>query len=346
MDGTLMHDTADFRSDTVTRPTPAMRRAMAEAEVDDDVLGHDPTTLALEQEGARLTGKEAALFVPSGVMANLVALLTHCRPADEVILEEWAHTARFESGGAGAVAHVVTRTLRSDRGLMDADEIARWITPGSEHTPRTGLVIVEQTHNFHGGTVLPLDGLRRIQDVCRARGVPVHMDGARLWNAVAASGKSGADHAAFADTVSFCLSKGLCAPVGSLLCGPRKFIETARFHRKRVGGGMRQSGVLAAAGLVALREMRGRLGEDNARARRIAERLAATPGFEVDLAAVQTNIVFVRLQKLDPGRVVEEAAKERLRLYATGPQQIRLVTHHDVDDDDVNRLLAFLERLR
>ena len=341
-----MHEIADFRSDTVTRPTPAMRKAMAEAEVDDDVLGHDPTTFALEQEGARLVGKEAAIFVPSGVMANLVSVMTHCRPADEVILEEWAHTSRFESGGAAALAHVQLRTLKSDRGLMDSDEIARWISPGNHHTPRTGLVIVEQTHNFHGGTVLPLAGLRRIQDTCRSRGVPVHMDGARMWNAVAASGSSGADHAACADTVSFCLSKGLCAPVGSLLCGPAKFIELAKFNRKRVGGGMRQSGVLAAAGLVALREMRGRLSEDNARARRIAERLAAMPGFAVDLAAVQTNIVFVRLEKLDPARVVEEAAKERIRLYATGPSQIRFVTHHDVDDDDVTRLLAFLERLR
>jgi threonine aldolase len=340
-----MHEIADFRSDTVTRPTPAMRRAMADAEVDDDVLGHDPTTAALEREGARLVGKEDALFVPSGVMANLVALMTHCRPAEEVILEEWAHTSRFESGGAAAVAHVLTRTLRSSRGLMDADEIARWISPGNHHTPRTALVVVEQTHNFHGGAVLPLDGLHRIHETARSRGVAVHMDGARLWNAVAATGISGADYAACADTVSFCLSKGLCAPVGSLLCGSSQFVETARFHRKRVGGGMRQSGVLAAAGLVALRDMRQRLSEDHVRARRIAERLASLPGFAVDLAAVQTNIVFVRLEKLDPARVVEEAAAERIRLYATGPQQIRLVTHHDADDDDVARLLTFLERL-
>ncbi len=341
----MTHPTADFRSDTVTRPTPAMRRAMAEAEVDDDVLGHDPTTVTLEFEAAKLLGKEAALFVPSGVMANLVALMTHCRPADEVILEEWSHTSRFESGGAAAVAHVLTRTLRSKRGLMDAGEIAGWISPGSEHTPRTGLVVVEQTHNFHGGAVVPLDGLRRIHDVAHARGVSVHMDGARLWNAVAASGISAADYAACAETVSFCLSKGLCAPVGSLLCGSLKFIQMARFHRKRLGGGMRQSGVLAAAGLVALREMRQRLAEDHVRARRIAERLATLPGFGVDLEAVQTNIVFVRLEKLDPARVVEEAAMERILLYATGPQQIRFVTHHDVDDDDVTRLLAFLERL-
>ena len=337
-----MHEIADFRSDTVTRPTPAMRRAMAAAEVDDDVLGHDPTTLALEQEAARLLGKESALFVPSGVMANLIAVTTHCRPGDEVILEEWAHTSRFESGGIGALAHVLTRTLRSDRGLMDAAEIARWISSGNEHTPRTALVCVEQTHNFHGGAVVPLDGLRRIFETAKSRGVAVHMDGARLWNAVAASGVCGADYGACADTVSFCLSKGLCAPVGSLLCGPAEFLARARFVRKRLGGGMRQSGVIAAAGLVALREMRTRLADDHAKARRIAEGLAALPGFAVDLAAVQTNIVFVRLERLDPVRVVEAAGREGLRLYATGPQQIRFVTHHDVDDDDVARLLDFL----
>ena len=341
----MTHRVADFRSDTVTRPTPSMRRAMAEADVDDDVLGHDPTTLALEQEAAGLLGKESAIFLPSGVMANLVAVTTHCRPADEVILEEWSHTSRFESGGIGSLAHVMTRTLRSDRGLMDADEIARWISPGNEHTPRTGLVCVEETHNFHGGAVVPLAGLRRIHDVCAERGVPVHMDGARLWNAVAASGIDAADYAACAETVSFCLSKGLCAPVGSILAGPAEFIARARFARKRVGGGMRQSGILAAAGLLALRELRHRLGEDHVRARAIAERLASLPGFGVDLAAVQTNIVFVRLETLEPARVVEAASKEGILLYATGPKQIRFVTHHDVDDADVARLLAFLERL-
>lgn len=340
----MSHAVADFRSDTVTRPTPAMRKAMAEAEVDDDVLGHDPTTEALEKEAARLLGKEAALFTPSGVMANLVAVMTHCRPADEVILEEWAHTARFESGGASAVAHVQLRTLKSQRGLMDADEIARWISPGNHHTPRTGLVIVEQTHNFHGGAVLPLDGLRRIHETAKSRGVAVHMDGARFWNAVAASGVPAADYAACAESVSFCLSKALCAPVGSVLCGTSQFVEAAKFHRKRVGGGMRQSGVLAAAGLVALRDMRTRLVEDHAKARRIAETLSRTPGFVVDLAAVQTNIVFVRLEKLDPARVVDEAARERIRLYATAKDQIRFVTHHDVDDEDVTRLIDFLQR--
>lgn len=333
--------TADFRSDTVTRPTAAMRRAMAEAEVDDDVLGHDPTTLALEEEAAHLLGKESALLMPSGVMCNLVAVSTHCRPGDEVILEEWAHTSRFESGGIGALAHVLVRTLRSRRGAMDPEEVARWISPGSEHTPRTALVCVEQTHNFHGGAVVPLPNLGAVAAVARSRGVPVHMDGARLWNAVAASGIDAREYAACADTVSFCLSKGLGAPVGSLLCGPREFLARARFVRKRVGGGMRQSGVLAAAGLVALREGRGRLAEDHRRARAIAEGLAELPGFRVDLAAVETNIVFADTP-VEASGIVEAASARGIRLYATGARQVRFVTHCDVNDDDVSRLLELL----
>jgi threonine aldolase len=336
---------ADFRSDTVTRPTPAMRRAMAEAVVDDDVLGHDPTTEELEREGARLLGKEAAIFVPSGVMANLVAVATHCRPGDEVITEEWAHTSRFETGGVGAVAHVILRTLRSRRGLMDPAEVASWISGGNEHTPRTALVCLEQTHNFHGGAVVPIDGLRAVSEAARTRGVAVHMDGARLWNAVAASRIDAREYAALADTVSFCLSKGLGAPAGSLLCGPAEFLARARFWRKRLGGGMRQSGVLAAAGLIGLREMRHRLAEDHTRARRFAEALAAIGSYTLDLAAVETNIVFFDTGSIDAARIVEAARARDILLYATGPHRMRIVTHHDVDDACVGRLIELLTDL-
>lgn len=336
---------ADFRSDTVTRPTPEMRAAMAAAEVDDDVLGHDPTTEALEREAARLLGKEGALFVPSGVMANLIAVATHCRPGDEVITEEWSHTSRFETGGAGAVAHVLVRTLRSRRGLMDAGEVASWITAGSEHTPRTALVCVEQTHNFHGGAVLPLDGLRAVSEAARSRGAAVHMDGARLWNAVAASGIDGATYAALADTVSFCLSKGLGAPVGSLLCGPSEFLQRARFWRKRLGGGMRQSGVLAAAGLLALRDGRARLADDHALARRFAAELAAIGPYAVDPAAVETNIVFFDTGAIDAARIVEAAAARGILLYAVGPRRMRIVTHRDVDGAALDRLVELLRDL-
>lgn len=334
-----MHEIADFRSDTVTRPTASMRQAMAEAVVDDDVLGKDPTTLALEQESARLVGKEAALFVPSGTMANLVAIMSHARPGEEVILEAWAHSSRFEAGGAGAVAGVQLRTLSSDRGMMDAGEIGEWISPGTDHTPRTALVCVEQTHNFHGGIVLPIDGLRAIYDVCCGAEVPVHMDGARLWNAVAATGISGYEYAKCVDTVSFCLSKGLCAPVGSVLCGSAAFIDIARFARKKLGGGMRQSGVIAAAGLVSLREMRGRLDEDHRRAARVASALSEIGPFFIDADMVRTNIVFIDTGPLDASRFVEQAASQGILLLATGPRQVRIVTHNDVDDDAVERLI-------
>lgn len=225
---------------------------------------------------------------------------------------------------------------------MDADEVASWISGGSEHTPRTALVVVEQTHNFHGGAVLPLDGIAAVAEAARSRGVAVHMDGARLWNAVAASGRDATEHTRHADTVSFCLSKGLCAPVGSLLCGPADFVAKARFVRKRLGGGMRQSGVLAAAGLLALRDMRGRLAEDHARARRLAEGIAAIGGYDVDPALADTNIVFAGTGSLDPAKIVADGAARGILLYATGPRRIRFVTHRDVDDGAVARLLELL----
>lgn len=333
---------ADFRSDTVTRPTPEMRRAMAEAEVDDDVLGHDPTTEALEREAAALLGKEGALLVPSGVMANLVAVATHTRPGDEVIVEEWSHTSRFETGGAAAVAGVLLRTLRSKRGLMDPAEVAGWISSGSEHTPRTALLCVEQTHNFHGGAVQPLEGLRALSELARSRGVAVHMDGARLFNACAATGIEPATYAACADTVSFCLSKGLGAPVGSLLCGPAEFLTRARFWRKRLGGGMRQSGVLAAAGRLALRDGRHALAGDHRRARRIADELAGVPPYAVDPSAVETNIVFFDTGRVEAARIVEEARRRGILLFAVGAHRMRVVTHRDVDDGAVDRLLELL----
>ncbi len=341
-----MKDVADFRSDTVTRPTAEMLDAMASAELGDDVLGHDPTTEALEQEAATLVGKDAALFMPSGTMCNLVALLTHTTPGDQVIVEEWSHTACFEGGGAGMVAGVLMRTLDSSHGLMDALDVERWILPRSEHTPGTSLVCVEQTHNFHGGVVMPLAGLRRIRDAAHSKGVKVHMDGARLFNAVAATADAdAAEHAACADTVSFCLSKGLCAPVGSLLCGDAEFIQRARYHRKRLGGGMRQSGVIAAAGRVALRQMTVRLTEDHARAKRLAEGIAAIDGYSVDPRTVDTNILFVGTGQLAASAIVGAAAEKDILLYATGERQIRFVTHHDVGDGHVDRLLELLQQL-
>jgi len=338
-------DLGDFRSDTVTRPTFDMRMAMSQAKVGDDVLGHDPTTQALENMAAELLGKEAALFMPSGTMCNLVAIQTHTRPGDEVILEEWAHTARFEGGGAGSLAHVQVRTVGSNRGLMDVDTVTGWITSGSEHTPKTALVCVEQTHNFHGGVIVPPAGIAALCDACHERDVPVHMDGARLWNACSALGATPAELAATCDSVSVCLSKGLGAPVGSILAGTQAFIEAARWNRKRLGGGMRQSGILAAGALVALRDHPERLEADHARCAHIATELDALDGFSVDRTAVQTNILFVRSHSVEADRIVEAAAEQGILLYATGPMQIRIVTHYDVHDRHAERLLDVFRRL-
>ncbi len=335
---------ADFRSDTVTRPSADMLVAMTEAELGDDVLGHDPTTQRLEQETAAVLGKDGALYMPSGTMCNLVAILTHTTPGDQAIIEQWAHTACFEGGGAGAIAGLLVRTLPSERGLPDAGDVARWMLPRSEHTPGTSLVCLEQTHNFHGGTVQPLDGMQAVADAAHAGGAKVHLDGARLFNAVAASGVPAADYAAVADSVSICLSKGLGAPVGSLLAGEAEFITRARFHRKRLGGGMRQSGVIAAAGLVALREGPAGLGGDHGRARRIAVGIASLPGFSVEPERVETNIVFAGTGGTPAAEIVAAAERENVLLYATGQHQIRFVTHRDVDDGAVERLLEVLGR--
>ncbi len=340
-------EVADFRSDTVTRPTDAMRRAMAEAEVGDDVLEGDPTVERLEAEAAAAFGKEAGLFTPTGTMGNLIALKTWCRPGDEVLVEALSHTYNNEAGGAADLAHVMTRTLPSARGLLDPDLVARVIRPESLHSPRTALLCLENTHNFHGGAVVPLERSRALAAVARARGVAVHLDGARLWNAVAATGVPARAWGETADTIQFCLSKGLGAPVGSVVVGPKDWIGRARRVRKALGGGMRQAGVLAAAGLLALREGPGRLHEDHARARRLAEGLAALPGVACDPAACETNIVFARAAAPGPdgGVAAHEAFARALEdrgvlAFAIGDLGVRFLTHREVDDADVDRALA------
>jgi len=336
-----MHDPSDFRSDTVTRPTPAMRRAMAEAVVGDDVLGDDPTAIRLEEAFARLVGKEAALFVPSGSMGNLAAIAVHARPGEAVLMEEWGHSVNFEAGGPSRFAGVMIRTLSSDRGILDPDLVRRWIFAGSVHTPRTALLVVENTHNFHGGRVTPLSRMRELRQATAEKGVALHIDGARLWNACAATGASPAEFAACADSVTACLSKGLSAPVGSVLAGTRAFVDAARRVRKTLGGGMRQAGILAAAGLVALDTMRDRLVEDHARMRRVAEGLAALPNWECDPARVESNILFVRWK--GGGPAADAAARLKARgvlCFDTAADTIRLLTHADIDDQDVDRLLA------
>jgi threonine aldolase len=334
----------DLRSDTVTRPTAAMREAMVRAEVGDDVLGDDPTVRALEEQGASRVGKEAGLYVPSGTMANQIALALHCRPGDEVLLGAEAHTMCFESGGGAAIAGVQFRVLGQGGLFGAADLDAAMHPPGNPHYPPARLVAVENTHNFAGGRVWPQDELRAIAARARAHGLALHLDGARLFNAEVASGVAAAELAAPFDTVSFCLSKGLGAPIGSLLCGPRELIRTrALRYRKMLGGGMRQAGIVAAAGLYALDHHVARLAEDHANARRLAEGLRGAPLLAA--SAPETNIVLIDLRDaapFDAAGLCERAGAEGVLLVPIGARRVRAVTHLDVDRAGCERASAVL----
>jgi threonine aldolase len=332
-----MPQIVDLRSDTVTRPTPAMRRAMAEAEVGDDQYGEDPTVRRLEERAAELVGKEAAVFVASGTMGNLTALLSHCGRGDEAILGDEAHIFWYESGGAAALGGIPFNLRPTTRfGRLDPEDVAQAIRPVRPGYPRTGLVCIENTHNRCGGAVLDLPYLRELRSICAELGVPIHMDGARIFNAAAALGVPAAALAAQADSVQFCLSKGLAAPVGSLVAGDATFVDQVRRNRKLVGGAMRQAGVIAAAGLVALDQMIDRLPEDHARARRLAEGLAAIPGLIVDLDTVQTNIVIFRPPAgLGHEAVIAGMAAHGVKLSNYGTRGLRMVTHYEIDDRGV-----------
>ena len=332
----------DLRSDTVTRPTPAMREIMARAEVGDDVFGEDPSVRALEEEVAALVGKEAALFVTSGTMANQLAIALQTRPGDEVIVGEGAHVVFYESG-AGAALSGVQFTIAGAGGLFVAEEMEERIQAGPYWSPRTSLVCIENTHNRAGGRIFPQQAAERVAERARSRGLAVHLDGARIWNAAAATGLSPLHLASPFDTVSVCFSKGLGAPVGSALCAPREMVERARRLRKMWGGGMRQSGILAAGALHALRNHRQRLGDDHAAATAFAERAARIDGARVDLARVETNIVNVDLDAPLTGDAVALAAKGvGLLVNASGPRRIRVVTHLDAPRTDVERAAELL----
>ncbi|RKT77811.1 L-threonine aldolase [Terracoccus luteus] len=326
---------ADLLSDTLTRPTPGMRTAMAQAEVGDDVFGEDPTLRALEERVADLLGHEAALFTPSGSMANQLGVRLHVRPGEELVGDSLAHVVRAELGAAAVLSGISSRTWVAEKGrFRSADAEALMITGVGPYQVCTGLVVVENTHNFGGGTVQSLDEIRRARAVTRERGVAMHLDGARLFNASVASGVSVRDYAAEFDTVSVCLSKGLGAPVGSVLVGSADAMAESRIWRKRFGGGMRQAGILAAAGLFALDHHVERLADDHARARRAAEALAqAVPG-TVDPQTVETNIVIadVSVSGWTAPQFVEAALLRGVRTYAVGPRAVRLVWHLDVDD--------------
>ena len=336
----------DLRSDTVSQPTDAMRQAMARAEVGDDVLRDDPTVQRLEEASAERVGKEAALYVPSGTMANLLALLVTCGRGDEAVVGSESHILHHEAVGASALGGISLRSVANDdRGRIDPAEVASVVrAPGA--APRTVLVCLENTQNRCGGAAIPLDSMRGASEVAHGAGAAVHLDGARIFNAALALETDAATIAGLADTVSFCFSKGLGAPVGSVLTGPSEVIDRARVLRRQLGGGMRQAGVIAAAALHALEHHVERLAEDHERAARLADGLASLPGGAIEIDAPDTNIVFFELDgALDGVEFRERLAAEGVLCSGTGPQRVRMVTHLDVDDAAIDGAVAAAGRV-
>lgn len=331
----------DLRSDTVTWPTEAMRKAMAEAPVGDDVYGDDPTVNELERLAAEMTGKEAALFVPSGTFGNQLSLFTWCLRGSEVILGEQCHIIQHEAGAASVIAGVQTRPLFAPDGILPLEAIEERIRGNDIHYPPTSLICLENAHS--SGRVIPLSYMKEVAQLAHAHGLPVHLDGARLFNAATALGVSAAEIAGTVDSVMFCLSKGLCAPVGSMLAGSRDFIEKARRKRKIMGGGMRQAGVLAAAGLIALKDMTRRLAEDHENAHYLASQLAWIPGIEVEKEALDINMVFFKLPSGVDGSVLVQYFKER-GVLINPPEQgwCRFVTHYWINKEDIDKVIALM----
>lgn len=335
--------TIDLRSDTVTSPTQEMRRAMAQAPVGDDVYGEDCSINTLEQKGAQLMGKEAALFVPSGTMGNLISVLANCQRGEEIIMEDQMHMFWYEVAGIAALAGVQIHTLPGKKGVVDPEQLRLAIRPEDVHFPRTTMFCMENTHNRAGGTVMSLEQMAELAGIAREAGLWVHVDGARICNAAAYLKVEPRELADHADSLMFCLSKGLAAPVGSLLVGPEEFITKARKCRKMLGGGMRQAGVLAAAGLVALDTMRLRLEEDHENARRLAQGMAEL-GVEIDLASVQTNIIRFDLP-LPADEFVCGLRQRGILANATGPKSVRFVTHYQVSSEDVDTVLQVCQEI-
>lgn len=331
-------DIVDLRSDTVTRPTAAMYEAMLSAPLGDDVLGDEPTVARLEELAADRVGKDAAAFVPSGTMGNQIAILCHTERGDAILAEEESHILYYECGAPGALAGVVTWTLPSNLGVMNPEAVESHVVRRSLHSPGTVLLCVENTHNRGGGTVVPMETMREYRTIVDRNGMKLHLDGARVFNAAAALGLPASEVCSAADSVSFCLSKGLGSPVGSLLCGSEPFIERARQWRKRLGGGMRQSGILAACGIVSLTQMVERLAEDHRRARTLAKAIDAMPGLAIDWDRVQTNMVLVDTpEPADPW--LDRLAKNGVWALSVGPNRVRFVLHGDIDDAKLDRAI-------
>lgn len=333
----------DLRSDTVTLPTPEMRRAMAEAELGDDVFRDDPTVNRLEEMAAERMGKEAALLVTSGTQGNLVGILSHTERGDEVICGDQSHVFHYEVAGCAVVGSLQLRTVPNINGMIDPAAVEAAIRPIDVHAPRTAVVCLENTHNRNGGAVLSAEQTQSVAAVAHARGIKIHLDGARIFNAAVALGAEVKTLTAPADSVTFCLSKGLSAPVGSLLCGSTEYIQRARKYRKLLGGGMRQAGIIAAAGIVALTSMVERLAEDHANAKALAEGLAEIPGLQIDPRAVPTNLVFFDV--LDPiggAGLAKRLREQGILCNATSPTRVRLVTHRGIERADVEHALRVI----
>lgn len=344
---TKLRAVIDLRSDTVTRPTAAMRRAMAEAEVGDDVYGEDPTVNRLEAAAARIFEREAAIFVPSGTMGNQIAIKLHTRPGQEIICEERAHILDWELAMPAWFSGCLLRTLRGEDGILTWPEIKKTIAAPSYARAQTGLIEIENTHNMAGGTITPVDVMEEICDAAHERGIAVHLDGARIFNAAAALGRSVAEITRKFDSIMFCLSKGLCAPVGSMLLGSRSFIDQARAVRKALGGGMRQAGILAAAGLIALEEMPKRLPEDHANARFLAEGLAQIPGIGIDPAKVRTNIVVfdVSATGMSSSELLRRLRERNVIGSVVNEALVRMLTHIDVNRSDCEQAVETVRQI-
>jgi threonine aldolase len=349
-----VHDIVDLRSDTLTLPTPEMREAMARAEVGDDVWEEDPTVKRLEALAAERLGKAAGLFVSSGTMGNLISVVSQTQTGQEVVLDLDSHIFNYEVAGAAVIGNVQMRPVKTARGFLTPDQVREALRPANIHLPPTGLVCVENTHNRHGGTCCTPEEISGIAAVAHAASVPVHLDGARLFNAAVALKRPARDFTRDVDSVTFCVSKGLGAPVGSVICGSTDLIARARRVRKMLGGGMRQAGIIAAAGIVALERMVDRLAEDHTNARTLAEGVAKLPGLSVDLASVQTNIVIFRVEHgatsasaAATAELVAGCAARKVKIHAIGLDSIRCVTHKDIDAEDIGRTLdAFAEITR
>ena len=325
----------DLRSDTITQPTPAMRQAMAEAQVGDDVFRDDPTVRELEDATADLLGKEAALFVPSGTMANQLAIRCHTQPGDEILLDANAHVYWYEAGASAALSGAICRVLPGQRGIFSVEDVRAALRPVDVHFPPTRLICAENTHNRGGGAIWPIEQLRQVCQVAQEAGIATHLDGARLWNASIATGIAESEYARDFDSVSVCFSKGLGAPIGSVLAGSQAFVTRARRFRKQFGGGMRQVGIIAAAALYGLKHHRQRLAEDHVNAKQLAIGLSKVPGIRIQCEEVETNMVYFDLETVSASRLAECLHEKNVRVLPVADQRIRAVTSLAVESEDI-----------